>query len=946
MIACLAIVLTGCAPLSPLQPNISQGGRAVSVTHHPSNNNELFVASESGGIFKSTNGGVNWTQVSSSTNFWFTDVKYCVANPSIIIATASNDTKVANGGGIWRSTDGGSHWAQITLSPSVASCGATLSAYCIANEPGNNKIWVGTTCGLAVSNDNGVTFSFISSSSNYNNDAVYAVLTPQANQLKILTDAGLKVSSDDGANWTYSNTGLPGYVAKGEHAQIACSPLNHQNIFWAFNSWVSGWHTGIYMSTDNGASWSVLIDNPGINRRPTCMTALSLSGVANKFDVYFSDGGCTFKRATFTNGTPPAISGSWTSLNTNHCDYSDLCFKTDGKTPFILTGDGGLLTTVDNGANWTLSGAGTKGYNALQITEVTGQLHSGDGLSDLYFGTQDNNIWASPDAGVSWTNSICCEGFFLNIPRAYYPPTVTKLSGVTCGACYNFISGPLLSGAGGFPNPPNSTGNPCLLLSPGNYIESDTLPGAPTVNIFSLTTNTGSTWAPKYAFTEPVRDLSKVAGSGSSPIIFTAVRKPGSTPDGQEIVKMKKIVDILGVGSPIVSDISGFGSIGIFPTMFAWYKVYGVDKNDPNHIIAPDIVDEKVKVTFNGGSIWSIDTILTKLVTQSGIFKFRRGPFTQITNISFDPDVAGHILVGTMQAGIFSTCDNGGSWSKISGTEIVPEVSGFYFLGNNKVVVSSYGRGLWKLSLSACPHITIPPIYLQLAEPLIYYMGALIPISQIHNPDVCPRCGFYLVDQGDIRSIVMSKEKNEVQQIAISAGEVKGFNLYGKQIEALPFQLTRSNNSFEAKDEKLMAMMKQGYKLKGVYLEGNIFKGLILAKEDIKAEQLPQQLEAKTALNVEVAMGEQAGTGVRSIRIIGKGFDKATPISITLDGKQIEMRENKAIFDNKGMLTLNLMYPFTPGGHTIVIEQKTATGIIKEATTFVIPLNDVDRERK
>lgn len=599
----LAVLHSACGPISTMSPDIVNGGRAVAVTRHPKNNTELFVASESGGLFRSTDGGVKWMQVSGSITFWFSDIRYCDADPNIIIAAASNDTKVVNGGGVWRSIDGGSHWSQIDLNTPGASCKSTLSAYCIANEPGNNILWVGTSCGLAFSKDNGATFSFIHSSSNYNNDVVYAVLAPQANQLKILTDQGVKVSSDGGLNWTFSNTGLPGYVAKGEHAQIACSPLNHQHIFWAFNSWGADdkWHNNIYMSANNGASWTMLIDNVGINRRPTCMTSLSLNGIANNFDVYFSDGGCTLQRATFVNGVAPVFSGGWTMLNTNHCDYSDLCFKIDKKTPFILSGDGGLLTTSDNGANWAMSGGGKNGYDALQVTEVTGQLHNGDGKSDLYFATQDNNIYASPDEGSTWPNNICCEGFFLNISRDFLPPANTKLSGVDCSGCFNFISGPLLSGQTSFPNPPNNTGNPCL-LKPDNYIQSDTLPGAPTTSIFSLTTNTGASWVPKYAFSEAVMELPKTAGNKTDPVIFTAVRKPGATPDGQEIIQIKKVADILRTGSPLVSDIGGFGSIGIFPTMFAWYKVYGVDKHDPNHIIVPDIVDNNVKFTFDGGT--------------------------------------------------------------------------------------------------------------------------------------------------------------------------------------------------------------------------------------------------------------------------------------------------------------------------------------------------------
>jgi hypothetical protein len=932
---------------NPMQPNIQNGGRAVSVARHPSNNTSFIVASETGGLFRSTNTGVTWNQVSGSSTFWFNDARYCEANPAIIIAVASCDMKVSNGGGVWRSINGGTSWKHIALSTPDPACATSLSAYCVANEPGANKMWIGTSCGLAYSTNNGASWTFIASSSNYHNDVVYAVLTPQANQIKILTDDGVKVSTNEGTSWSFSTTGLP-YISKGVHSQVACSPLNHRHIFWACNFIPSDdkWHNGLYASYDNGNTWINLIDNHGINRPPFCNAALALDGNANHINVYYSDGGCTLQRGTFINGTTPTLSGSWVGLNTPHCDYSDISFNMDGKTPALLTGDGGIMSTADNGANWTMTGGGVNGYNALQITEVTGQLHSSGNNSDLYFGTQDNNICSSPDGGVTWptANSICCEGFFINVNRSYLPASSTKVTGVDCGPCGNFMTGPLLTSYEGFPNVPNSTGNPCL-IRPGTYIENDTLPGAPTVNIFSLTTNNGSTWAMKYAFTNGVQDLSKVSGEGPSPVVFTAVQYPGATSDGQPIIRMKKIVGLLDPGSPIVSDVTGFGSIGTFPTMFAWYKPYGADIFDPNHIIVPDITVNSVKVTFDGGLTWKQDTNLTKLVTRSGQLKFRNGDFTQISNIAFDPDNPGHILVGTVQAGIFSSCNNGSTWEKLTGSEVIPFVSSFYFMGNSTIIASSYGRGLWKLSM-ACPAPIRPPYQHLLAEePLIYWEGAYIPISQIHNPDVCPRCGFYIVNRGDISEIIVSKE-NLVTKVNTTIGNLVGYTFERSRIETVPFEVSKSAVRFDAgKDEKLRSLLKQGYSVKGIYVEGAIFKGLVLAKKDITQEDLPRVQELKSFIKAEPIIEKESGA-TKTIRITGKGFDTKMPFEISVDGKKIDMKNNKAIFDDKGNMVLNLNIPVTPGGHTLLIEQKTERGTIKEATNFIIPLMDTRGRNK
>ncbi|MGB8193944.1 MAG: hypothetical protein WCF67_18570 [Chitinophagaceae bacterium] len=950
--ALVAIGFTQCTgPLRTMQPNVVNGGRAVAVTRHPANNTNLIVASETGGIFRSTNGGVNWAHVSSSTTFNYTNVLYHPLDANIVLATASNDSKTTTGGGIWRSTNGGTSWSQVAITTPVGTCGATVSGYALSFEPTSNRFWAATSCGLASSSDGGASWTFLPTSSNYNNDKTYAVLSPVSNNIKILTDAGVKVSVDGGANWTISTTGLPGYVIKGVHNQIAVSPKNHQHIFWAFNSYnftESQWHLSLYMSANNGTSWTSLIDNPGINRAPFVKTANALTGTSSQFDIYFSDGGCRFTRATFNNATTPSISGSWVDMTHDHCDGTDAAFSTDGKTPILYTSDGGIHTTTNSGGTWAMNGGGTKGYNALQITEVIGQKHSGDAKSDLYFGTQDNNIWSSPDGGATWpsANSVCCEGFFLNIPRQALAAASTKLTGVNCGPCGNFISGPLFSGYSGFPNPPNDAGNP-RLLDPGNYVHNTALTGL-TASIFNFTSNNGGAWVPKYAFPEALRDLSKVSGTGAATNVFIAVRRSGSTPDGNEMLGIKRITGVLDVGTPVVSDITGFGSLGTFPTMFAWYKPFGVNMRDPNHIIVPDIIDNVVKVSRDGGASWTPDASLTNLVTQAGVFKFSSSGFTQISNISFDPDNIGHILVGTIQAGIFRSCDGGATWGKIPNSELVPYVSSFYFTGNSKAVASSYGRGLWNLDLDACRlRIRIPPVREYLGEgPWIRYQGVWIRLKDLGNPDVCPRCGVFFIRDGHIRTYSTAGNMNEVDRVVISGGQFIGMDMNGKSLP-VPFKAEMGANTMaEFKgDDQLNEALAAGFEVKGIYLEGNIFKGLIVAKKDLSAQDLPVQGPPRPALRGDlVYKGNDLKKGVQGIRILGANFNKAQPLEIMIDGRPVQGVKEQ--YDERGVFVLQIDQPFTIGGHTILITQRTPNGVIKEAYTFNVPTHDEKRENK
>src|SRR5260221_635053 len=98
---------------------------------------------------------------------------------------------------------------------------------------------------------------------------------------------------------------------------------------------------------------------------------------------------------------------------------------------------------------------------------------------------------------------------------------------------------------------------------------------------------------------------------------------------------------------------NNFGGLGINPTMFAWYQVFGVDPGNTRHLIAPDIVNEKMMETSDGGDNWTEIPNLTSQVTNAGQFLFRRSIFPQASAVSFSPDDPKVVAIGTWQAGLF-----------------------------------------------------------------------------------------------------------------------------------------------------------------------------------------------------------------------------------------------------------------------------------------------------
>src|SRR2546425_10818188 len=98
--------------------------------------------------------------------------------------------------------------------------------------------------------------------------------------------------------------------------------------------------------------------------------------------------------------------------------------------------------------------------------------------------------------------------------------------------------------------------------------------------------------------------------------------------------------------------------------------------------IVPDIIDGVVKPSIDGGATWQPDTPLSQLVTESGSLRSRDGPFTQVSTVGFDPACAGHILVGTRQAGVMQTFNRGATWKKVKDSERIPNGSAFFFPGH------------------------------------------------------------------------------------------------------------------------------------------------------------------------------------------------------------------------------------------------------------------------
>ncbi|MEY3162529.1 MAG: hypothetical protein RIT25_2523, partial [Planctomycetota bacterium] len=95
------------------------GGRIIDIEVHPANQSVIWVAAASGGLFKSTNGGVTFApQFQDAYSISIGDLAVAPSNGDVLYVgtgEANNQRSSYWGNGVWKSTDGGATWKHAGL---------------------------------------------------------------------------------------------------------------------------------------------------------------------------------------------------------------------------------------------------------------------------------------------------------------------------------------------------------------------------------------------------------------------------------------------------------------------------------------------------------------------------------------------------------------------------------------------------------------------------------------------------------------------------------------------------------------------------------------------------------------------------------------------------------------------------------------------------------------
>ena len=355
---------------------------AAQATPFYSSSRNVFFASNSGGVYRSTDGGDSFAERNSGLQ----DLRVSSIGVSPrfefdALVLASTPT------GLYRSVDGALNWARVTGGlPETESSGVAFAP----DFAGNQTVFAANNgFGLYRSNDAGVSWSGVSSSGLTRTD-LKGVQVAQGSfgQLVIVVWTGSRVfrSDDSGATWTEKISGLPGSVV-----------VNFVSLGPSFNAdglaLLGTKSNGIYRTINKGDSWS----QAGLTGQS------SVAAVTFSSD-YGSDG--QVFAGTTTGGFFRSSNGgsSWTAANTG-LDRLNLTsisnsndFRTD-RTIFAGGGQGGMFRSTDGGSNWVEIGGG---LNTPRVAAVDFSNNYGsDGT--MFIGTQ-SGVLRSADRGATWSD--------------------------------------------------------------------------------------------------------------------------------------------------------------------------------------------------------------------------------------------------------------------------------------------------------------------------------------------------------------------------------------------------------------------------------------------------------------------------------------------------------------------------------------------------------------
>jgi photosystem II stability/assembly factor-like uncharacterized protein len=387
--------------------NIGPGGmsgRVTAIDVVTENPDIMFVGTASGGLWRSTSGGIKWEPIfDKELTGSIGAVAIQQSNPSVIwVGTGEgNPRNSLNGGyGVYRSLDGGKSWQSMGLEK-------TRHIHRIKIDPTDpNTVYVGAIGspwgehperGVFKTTDGGQTWEkilFVNNSTGVadlvmdptNPNKLIAALWEHKREPWFFNSggpgSGLYMTHDGGKNWKEltEEDGLP----KGDLGRIgvAIAP-GKPNVVYAL---IEAKKNALYKSEDAGFTWKKINDKSDIGNRPFYYSEIYVDPENENrvFSVFTyvnvsQDGGKNFEQLMPAYGVDNGI----------HPDHHAFWIHPENGQ-FMLDGnDGGLNISKDGGKTWRFIGN-------LPVAQFYHMNVDNEFPYNVYGGMQDNGSWRGP----------------------------------------------------------------------------------------------------------------------------------------------------------------------------------------------------------------------------------------------------------------------------------------------------------------------------------------------------------------------------------------------------------------------------------------------------------------------------------------------------------------------------------------------------------------------
>jgi len=680
--------------------NLYGQGRINCISFHPTNSNIFWVGIAQGGIWKTSNGGNTWTPLNnglpilrisdiavdpSNTNVLYACIgDYEYAGVSLKLDDRKRQTHY--GLGLYKSTNGGLNWSPTGLTTLQTEYDNSLIKEIVINPSNTSELLAGGVKGMWRSVDGGSNWTKVHSNIisgieqvKQDPDVIYAA-TSYIGTLNEGT-AGIIKSMDFGQTWTVLNSGIPA-TGVAQRVDIAIAPGDSSYIYAVAASMQRGLQ-GFYSSTNGGKTWTKstsTINSLGWSAGSTggqgTYDLVIMVDPLNKNKVY--TGGIRLWGSTDGGASWDAVTHHWTPGSV-HADLHQL--KSNPLTNKVYLCHDGGINVADNlliGSDaklianhyYRLPTKWTNISKGMQITSFYRLSVRRDYGNQIIAGAQDNGTRYTN--GNEWNFIFGGDGM-----ECILHPSDTNISWFSY-QYGNFFSSIYFSIKRAMPNSGSIAGE---WTTPAFFDEENEVLYTGYSDLYQ-SYDLGSSWSKISSFPQmpgagrPSYSSALAQSSGNRETIYLAKRInfPYNYPS-----KMYRTPD----GGANWTDITS----GLPDSLYFTYLYADKDSSNLAWVSVSGLVNgEKVYKTEDGGNTW--ENISYNL------------PNVSTNCIVLDESSDDHKLYVGNDLGVFVTSDDLEEWIPFSNdlpNVIVSELE--IHANSSSIYAATFGRGIWKTDL-------------------------------------------------------------------------------------------------------------------------------------------------------------------------------------------------------------------------------------------------------